>query len=526
LVQESRLRFPNEHQPGIPEQIPLNQDFARLLGYYCAEGSIVSTAGRPNSHVLNFSYAPHEDEWTHETIALLDKIFGVPSQVVHRETTLAVACGKTSVALLFQALCGRHAGDKRVPWQLFEAPPEIVHAFLDAYVDGDGHIYANGKRSVTTTSTAMAFGVAWLALRAGYVPGIYDAHPNGQTQILGRTVNRSPHQYNVVWYQDSEIERRVVETPDFYLIPVKAISADEFQGDVYNMQVAEEHNYLANLLLVSNCQNWDISQALRDDTAGRPPSRVTPEQLIEIGKAQKARVFASSYNEPLITSEWAVEIFQQATAAGFLCAYVSNGNATRQVLEYIKPYVSAYKIDLKSMRDKVYRTLGAPLEHILEGIRMVHAMGFWLEIVTLVVPGLNDSEEELRDAAQFLAGLSPDIPWHVTAFHQDYKMLDKASTSVRDLLRACEIGRQAGLHYVYAGNLPGHVGEWENTYCPHCGAVLIERYGYLISGYHLSGAGACPRCGTKIPGIWHTRPQDVRLGEPAQWWTRRPRSVR
>jgi pyruvate formate lyase activating enzyme len=273
------------------------------------------------------------------------------------------------------------------------------------------------------------------------------------------------------------------------------------------------------------CQNWDISQALRDATAGRPPSLVTPEQMVEIARKQKARVIASSYNEPLITSEWAVEIFKQASKADLLCAYVSNGNATREVLEYIKPYVRAYKIDLKSMRDKNYRQLGAPLQHILDGIKMVHEMGFWLEIVTLIIPGFNDSDEELRDAAQFLAALSPDIPWHVTAFHQDYKMQDKDNTTVNDLLRACEIGRAAGLRYVYAGNLPGRVGEWENTYCPSCRTLLIERYGYLISAYCITGQGTCPKCNTFIPGIWQSDPREVRTGDADEWWIRRPRAV-
>jgi pyruvate formate lyase activating enzyme len=273
------------------------------------------------------------------------------------------------------------------------------------------------------------------------------------------------------------------------------------------------------------CQNWDISQALRDSTAGRPPSLVTPEQMVEIAHTQNARIVASSYNEPLITSEWAVEIFKQASKADLVCAYVSNGNATREVLEYIKPYVRAYKIDLKSMRDKNYRQLGAPLQHILDGIKMVHEMGFWLEIVTLVIPGFNDSDDELRDAAEFLAALSPDIPWHVTAFHQDYKMQDKDNTTVTHLLRACEIGRAAGLNYVYAGNLPGRVGEWENTYCPSCRALLIERYGYLITGYNITAEGTCPKCRTPIRGIWHADPNNVRIGDSNDWWTRRPRAV-
>ncbi len=273
------------------------------------------------------------------------------------------------------------------------------------------------------------------------------------------------------------------------------------------------------------CQNWDISQALRDPESGRPPTLISPQRLVEIARAQGARVIASSYNEPLITSEWAVEIFRQAQRANLLCAYVSNGNATREVLEYIKPYVRAYKIDLKSMRDKNYRQLGAPLQHILDGIQMVHEMGFWMEIVTLVVPGFNDSEQELRDAAEFLASLSRDIPWHVTAFHQDYKMQDSENTNARTLVRACEIGRAAGLNFVYAGNAAGRVGDWEHTDCPNCHTRLIERVGYLISEYRITAQGTCPNCAAAIPGIWHANPRAVRIGDVNEWWTRRPRAV-
>jgi pyruvate formate lyase activating enzyme len=274
------------------------------------------------------------------------------------------------------------------------------------------------------------------------------------------------------------------------------------------------------------CQNWDISQALRDASAGRPPTMVTPEQLVEVGKRYGAKAVVSSYNEPLITSEWAVEVFKQAKMKGLLCAYVSNGNATRGVLEYIRPYVSAYKIDLKSMRDKSYRQLGAPLQNILDGVKLVHELGFWLEIVTLVVPGFNDSPSELRDAAQFIASVSRDIPWHVTAFHSDYKMQEYDNTSVTTLLRACELGREAGLNYVYAGNIPGHVGEWEHTYCPSCHARLIERYGYTILDYTITAEGTCPQCGTKIPGILPRDPREVRLGSDDLWFVRRPRAVR
>jgi pyruvate formate lyase activating enzyme len=209
----------------------------------------------------------------------------------------------------------------------------------------------------------------------------------------------------------------------------------------------------------------------------------------------------STYNEPLITSEWAVEVFKAARAAGLLCSYVSNGNGTPEVLEYIRPWVSLYKVDLKGFRDRHYRDLGGTLDRVLETIRALHAQGFWLEVVTLVVPGFNDTEEELRDLAEFLASVSPDIPWHVTAFHPDYKMTEPPPTNVASLLRAVDIGDRAGLRFVYAGNLPGQVRNRENTYCPGCQALLVERWGFRVKQNRLTD-GRCPDCARPIPGVW------------------------
>src|SRR4249920_1847867 len=181
-----------------------------------------------------------------------------------------------------------------------------------------------------------------------------------------------------------------------------------------------------------------------------------------------------------MTSEWAVEVFKEARKVGLKTSYVSNGNGTPEVLEYIRPWVDLYKVDLKSFQDKNYRKLGGVLKNVLETIERLYAMKFWLEIVTLIIPGFNDSPEELRDIAQFLAGVSKDIPWHVTAFHQDYKMTGPDNTSAATLLSAVEIGKAAGLNFVYAGNLPGHVANTENTYCPSCGELLIERRGFRV----------------------------------------------
>jgi len=253
------------------------------------------------------------------------------------------------------------------------------------------------------------------------------------------------------------------------------------------------------------CQNWLTSQALRDpasDEAAYYIKRISPEQIVEAARRAEADVIASSYNEPLITSEWAAAVFKQAVATGIKCVFVSNGNATPEVLEFLRPYLTGMKIDLKSMQDKNYRLLGGVLKNVLDTIKRVKEMGLWLEVVTLVVPGFNDSTGELWEAARFLSSISPDIPWHVTAFHSDYKMEDTPNTPANILLRAAEIGREAGLRYVYAGNLPGRVDEYETTFCPQCNIALVERRGYSIQAMRITPQGNCPQCGTAVAGVW------------------------
>ena len=252
------------------------------------------------------------------------------------------------------------------------------------------------------------------------------------------------------------------------------------------------------------CQNWVTSQALRDPEAISPPIEASPEMLVQDALRQGAKVLVSTYNEPLITSEWAVAIFKEAKAAGLLTGFVSNGNATPQVLDYIRPWLDLYKVDLKSFDDRHYHELGGRIAPILDSIRRIHASGLWLEIVTLLIPGFNDSADELRQLTEFLVDISPDIPWHVTAFHTDYKMQGEGQrdTNVEDLLRAVEIGRDSGLRYIYAGNLPGMVGEWEDTRCPRCHETLISRYGYHIEAYRLTSEGRCPHCAATLPGRW------------------------
>jgi pyruvate formate lyase activating enzyme len=254
------------------------------------------------------------------------------------------------------------------------------------------------------------------------------------------------------------------------------------------------------------CQNWHTSQVLRDANANRLPPQyaqeLSSEDITRYAKQSGAQLIVSSYNEPLITSEWSLNVFKYAKENGLKCAYVSNGYGTHEVLDYLAPYLTAYKIDLKTMQDSHYRSLGGVLQHVLDTIVYAHDLGLWVEVVTLIIPGFNDSREELWEAGRFLASVSPDIPWHLTAFHPDYQQVDTPATPAETLQLAAEIGQEAGLNYVYAGNLPGRVGSLEDTICPFCQETLINRRGFLIQMNRITADGACPKCGKKIAGVW------------------------
>jgi pyruvate formate lyase activating enzyme len=251
------------------------------------------------------------------------------------------------------------------------------------------------------------------------------------------------------------------------------------------------------------CQNWVTSQMLRDADATAGAKMVRAEQLVETAIQYRAPVLASSYNEPLITSEWAVDVFKIAKQRGLKCAYISNGNGTPQVLDFIRPYVDAYKVDLKTFSDKHYRELGGVMENVINTIRMLKERQFWVEIVTLIVPTFSDDLDDLKRMADFLGSVDPLMPWHMTAFHPDYKMTEGyRSTTVEDLMKVVEIGRAAGLKYLYPGNLPGQVGEMENTCCHHCDATVVKRRGFQVLENRVGADGLCPDCHGALPGIW------------------------
>jgi len=251
------------------------------------------------------------------------------------------------------------------------------------------------------------------------------------------------------------------------------------------------------------CQNWITSQALKDPHAVSSIQEVSAEEIVNYALNYKVPIVTSTYNEPLITSEWSVEIFKLAKKNQLVTGYVSNGYATQEVLDYLQPWLDLYKVDLKSFKQKEYQMMGGVLKNVLDTIHSLYERGKWVEVVTLIVPGLNDTKEELTEIAKFIKSISPDIPWHVTAYHQDYKMESAYSfTPISTLISAAEIGYKEGLHYVYTGNVSGHARNFENTYCHSCGELLIERYGFSVLENKIKN-GKCYKCGTRISGRWY-----------------------
>lgn len=248
------------------------------------------------------------------------------------------------------------------------------------------------------------------------------------------------------------------------------------------------------------CQNWAISQWPRERGGTIPGEPVTPEELVDEALATGARSVAYTYTEPTIFFELALATGRLAAAAGLRNVFVTNGYMTPEALGLIAPVLHGANVDLKAFSDRYYRKVcGARLGPVLETIRAMRERGIWVEVTTLLVPGRNDAEDELRALAAWLRSVDADVPWHVSAFFPAYRMTDVPPTPSAALHRAARIGRDAGLRYVYTGNVPGD--PWEHTACPECGGQLLERRGFVVRASRLSD-GRCPDCGAAIAGVW------------------------
>jgi len=247
------------------------------------------------------------------------------------------------------------------------------------------------------------------------------------------------------------------------------------------------------------CQNWQISQAGRKGEALGGGQALSPPEIVAAAVKRGCRSISYTYTEPTIFFEFAYDTAKLARAAGLANVFVTNGYMTPEALRVIQPYLDAANVDLKAFRDETYKKVcGARLEPVLDSIRLMHELRIWVEVTTLVVPGMNDGDEELSAIARFIASVSPDIPWHISRFHPDYQYTQTPATPVETLRKAAALAKEAGLRFVYIGNV---WGEAETTRCPRCGKVLIRRSGFSVEENQVK-AGKCYSCGGSIAGVF------------------------
>ncbi len=307
---------------------------------------------------------------------------------------------------------------------------------------------------------------------------------DGRRGLCGVRENRNGTLYSLVFGKLISMNVDPIEKkPLFHFLP----SSTSFSIATVGCNFRCEH-----------CQNYEISQYPKehDDIPGYD---ISPEKVVEAAIKNGCKSISYTYTEPTVFFEFAYECAMRAHEKGIKNVFVSNGYTSPEATRAIAPFLDGNNIDLKG-NDEFYKKIcGARVEPVKNTIRLMRELGVWVEVTTLIIPDYNDSEDDLHEIANFLASVDPSIPWHVTQFYPTYHLTDKPRTPVQTLRRARQIGFEAGLRYVYEGNVPGEGGE--NTYCPNCRELLIQRYGFGIRKMKCP-EGRCPHCGYALAGIW------------------------
>jgi pyruvate formate lyase activating enzyme len=517
-VKGGRVKFRGERGVGVAEHLDLTPDLAWLLGFYCAEGSIGEHPNRPNSFQLVFSCGHHEIGLVKRTASLLSRLFDVRPVIVTRRTTITLEVRSTSTARLFEALCGRGAKHKKVPAQLLQASVLAMRAFLDGYLAGDGYcgrIYFEAA----TVSRSLALGLYELGLHLDILPTFHIYEPPTPTTVIEpREVCRSTVFFTR--FKRDRYEQRPLasertiwrDAGTHFLVPLRSADRVPYVGEVYNLEVDDpDHSYLAPFIAVSNCQNWDMSKSREMDTLADGAS---PEDLAAAARRLGCKSVAFTYNDPVVFMEYAIDTAKACREAGIKSVAVTAGYMCAEPRAEFYRYMDAANVDLKGFTERFYyKVCGGELAPVLETLEYLkHETKVWFEITTLLIPGENDADGEIDQMTRWIADkLGPDVPLHFTAFHPDWKMLDKPATPPATLTRARRIALSNGLRFVYTGNV--HDREGGSTYCANCGTRVIERDWYRLGAWKLTESGACRNCGSQIPGVF--------AGAPGEWGARR-----
>ncbi|BAU23193.1 radical SAM protein [Caldimicrobium thiodismutans] len=312
--------------------------------------------------------------------------------------------------------------------------------------------------------------------------------PNGKTGLCGVRKNEEGILYSLVY------GRVIAEHID----PIEKKPLYHFLPGSYSYSIAT----VGCNFRCSFCQNFEISQFPHLYPGSIPGTPYSPKDIVKKALNHGCKSISYTYTEPTIYFEYALDCSKLAVKEGLKNVFVSNGYMTKSALDLIKDYLHGINVDLKAFTEGFYhRICKAKLKPILDNLKYLKKLGIWVEITTLVIPEENDSSEELRDIARFIRDeLGPETPWHISRFYPQFKMQNKPYTSIETLQRAYYIGKEEGLYFVYIGNVPGN--ETENTFCPKCSTLLIERYGFAIISNQLKEDGLCPKCGFSIAGVW------------------------
>jgi len=401
---------------------------------------------------------------------------------------------------------------------LQHTPVGVIRAFLDGYIAGDGHV-SETQIVAGTVSHDLAAGLYELGLHLDLLPTFFVYTPAPMQQIEARAVSQS-QTYMVKFQRDRyEGKRRPGsersawrDTGETFLVPLRHVERVPYEGTVYNLEVDDpDHSYLAPFVAVSNCQNWDMSKSREMDTLA---DHASPEELADAAGRLGCASVAFTYNDPVVFLEYAIDTARACRARGIRSVAVTAGYMCAGPRAEFYRHMDAANVDLKGFTEHFYyRICGGALAPVLETLEYLkHETKVWFEITTLLIPGENDTDDELDQMTRWIADhLGPEVPLHFTAFHPDWKMLDKPRTPAATLTRARHIALANGLHYVYTGNV--HDSQGGSTYCPCCHTRVIERDWYELGEWRLTAAGACRSCGTRIPGVFS--------GPPGAWGSRR-----
>ena len=500
------VRFKRSKKGGISRLVVLDGEFGELLGLYAAEGSSIRSSRRPNSWSVCFSFGAHETELISRTEDLLKKIFRIFPYRVTEGPVTRVTVGSSELGCFFAQVMGADCYTKKVPeFVLLNASEEVRLGFLKGYMHGDG--FSTGSRGVrwagtTSVSRTLALGVWYIMFQLGLSPRFYVSNNAPFYDIQGRTVNRHNDYMTRVLLEGPNGQTfgratKVVERDNVWFVPIRSIRESGYDGYVYNMEVEEDHSYTSSFVAVSNCQNSDISQLRKIEGI-----EATPEELVGNAISHGCEGMAYTYNQPTIFMEYARDVGRLARSRGLFNIFVSNGYDTPETVAMMDDFLDCVTVDFKGSGETnfVRRYIAIPnADPIFQSLLEIKQRGkVHVEITDLIVPRVGDSLESATKLCRWVYdNMGPDVPIHFLRFHPDYKMMDFPWTPVETLEKHVKVGREAGLNYVYIGNVTGHPDE--STYCPGCKGVLIKRYGYEILEYNLDEKNRCSACGYKTP---------------------------